>query len=35
MDPRFGRRTRLYEEYVMISNKQNLKFNFDMKAFSV
>ena len=35
MDPGFGRRTRIYEEYMMISNKQNLKSNLDMKAFLV
>ena len=34
MDPGFERRTTIYEEY-MISNKQNLKFNLDVKAFLV
>ena len=32
VDPWFERRTRIYEEYMMIS-KQNLKSNLDMKAF--
>ena len=35
MDPGFGGRTRIYEEYMMISNKQNLKSNLDKKAFLV
>ena len=35
MDPGFGRRTRIYEEYMMISIKQNLKANLDKKAFLV
>ena len=33
MHPGFGRRTRIYEEYMMISIKQNLKANLDKKAF--
>ena len=35
MHPGFGRRTRIYEEYMMISIKQNLKANLDKKAFLV
>ena len=35
MDPGFGRRTRIYEEYMMISIKKNLKANLDKKAFLV
>ena len=35
MDPGCGRRTRIYGEYMMISNKQNLKSVLDNKAFLV